>query len=118
MGLGGVVEKVHENRLLEPELSGFGLRISFGSRISSFGFRVQLPVVLVGRKICGGAWCKKPPSAEIPICARGSGAAGEVAAVARRYRELLGAGGGYILGPAHLFQPNVPPENILAVYRA
>ena len=41
MGLGGVVEKVHENRLLEPELSGFGLRISFGSRISSFGFRVE-----------------------------------------------------------------------------
>ena len=23
---------------------------------------------------------------------------------------------GYILGPAHLFQPDVPPENILAVY--
>jgi hypothetical protein len=31
---------------------------------------------------------------------------------------LLGAGGGYILGPAHLFQPDVPPENILAVYPA
>jgi hypothetical protein len=27
-------------------------------------------------------------------------------------------GGGYILSPAHLFQPDVPPENILAVYRA
>ncbi len=25
--------------------------------------------------------------------------------------------GGYILGPTHLFQPDVPPENILAVYR-
>ena len=23
-----------------------------------------------------------------------------------------------ILGPAHLFQPDVPPENILAVYRS
>ncbi len=34
---------------------------------------------------------------------------------ARRYREAF-AGGGYILGPAHLFQPDVPPENILAVY--
>lgn len=42
----------------------------------------------------------------------------EVTAEARRYGELLGAGGGYILGPAHLFQPDVPPENILAVYRA
>ena len=41
----------------------------------------------------------------------------QVTAEARRYGELLGAGGGYILGPAHLFQPDVPPENILAVYR-
>ena len=36
------------------------------------------------------------------------------AATARR----LGRDGGYILGPAHLFQPDVPPENILAMYRA
>ena len=41
----------------------------------------------------------------------------QVEAEARRYCEALGAGGGYILGPAHLFQPDVPPENILAVYR-
>lgn len=42
----------------------------------------------------------------------------QVAAEARRYCEVLGGGGGYILGPAHLFQPDVPPENILALYRA
>jgi uroporphyrinogen decarboxylase len=41
----------------------------------------------------------------------------QVAAEARRYCEVAGAGGGYILGPAHLFQPDVPPENVLAVYR-
>jgi uroporphyrinogen decarboxylase len=35
----------------------------------------------------------------------------------RRYCHVLGSGGGYILGPTHLFQPDVPPENILAVYR-
>ncbi len=40
-----------------------------------------------------------------------------VTAEARRYCETLGKGGGYILGPAHLFQPDVPPENILALYR-
>ena len=40
-----------------------------------------------------------------------------VAAEVRRYCETLGAGGGYILAPAHRFQPDVPPENILAVYR-
>ena len=41
----------------------------------------------------------------------------EVEAEVRRYCEVLGKGGGYILGPAHLFQPDVPPENIFAVYR-
>jgi uroporphyrinogen decarboxylase len=41
----------------------------------------------------------------------------QVAAEARRYCETLGAGGGYILAPAHFFQPDVPPENIVAVYR-
>ena len=40
----------------------------------------------------------------------------EVQAESRRYCEILGRQGGYILGPAHLFQPDVPPENILAVY--
>lgn len=41
----------------------------------------------------------------------------EVEAEARRYCETLGRNGGYILGPSHRFQPDVPPENILAVYR-
>ncbi len=44
------------------------------------------------------------------------GTPADVTAEARNYCEILGAGGGYILGPAHLFQPDVPPENILAVY--
>jgi len=34
------MEKVLRDRRLEPELSDFGLRISFGTRISSFGFQV------------------------------------------------------------------------------
>jgi uroporphyrinogen decarboxylase len=42
----------------------------------------------------------------------------QVRTEARRYCATLGAGGGYILAPAHLFQPDVPPENILAVYEA
>lgn len=42
----------------------------------------------------------------------------EVRAEVRRYSETLGRSGGYILGPAHLFQPDMPPENILAVYQA
>ena len=35
-----------------------------------------------------------------------------------RYCDVLGRDGGYLLGPAHLFQPDVPPENIVAVYDA
>jgi uroporphyrinogen decarboxylase len=40
----------------------------------------------------------------------------QVRANVRRYCEILGKDGGYILSPAHLFQPDVPPENVLAVY--
>jgi uroporphyrinogen decarboxylase len=41
----------------------------------------------------------------------------EICAEVRRYSQTLGNNGGYILAPAHLFQPDVPPENILAVYQ-
>ena len=40
----------------------------------------------------------------------------QVRAEARRYADTLGPAGGYILAPAHLFQPEVPPANILALY--
>lgn len=46
------------------------------------------------------------------------GTPAQVTAEARRYCEVLGADGGYILSPAHLFQPDVHPENLLAVYQA
>jgi uroporphyrinogen decarboxylase len=46
------------------------------------------------------------------------GSPDEVRAEVRRYCETLGRDGGYILGPAHLFQPDVPPENVFAVYDA
>ena len=39
----------------------------------------------------------------------------EVRAEARRVRDLMGAGGGYILSPAQSIQGGVPPENILAL---
>jgi uroporphyrinogen decarboxylase len=42
----------------------------------------------------------------------------EVRAGVRRYEDILGKDGGYILAPAHLFQPDVAPENVLAVYGA
>jgi uroporphyrinogen decarboxylase len=45
------------------------------------------------------------------------GAPLDIRAEVRRYCTTLGRSGGYILAPAHLFQPDVPPENILAMYR-
>ncbi len=44
------------------------------------------------------------------------GSQGEVRREAARYCDVLGAGGGYVLAPAHLIQPDVPPENVLAMY--
>jgi uroporphyrinogen decarboxylase len=44
------------------------------------------------------------------------GTPAQVTAEARRYCQALGRGGGYILGPAHFFQPDVPPQNVLALY--
>jgi uroporphyrinogen decarboxylase len=46
------------------------------------------------------------------------GTPAQVEAEVRRYCGVLGKDGGYIMAPAHLFQPDVPPENILAAYRA
>lgn len=40
----------------------------------------------------------------------------EVRAEVRRMAERMGAGGGYILAPAHNIQPDVPVGNVLAMY--
>ncbi|NLS90703.1 MAG: hypothetical protein GXX96_00775 [Planctomycetaceae bacterium] len=45
-----------------------------------------------------------------------SGTIEEIRDEVDRYCTELGRDGGYILGPTHLFQPDIPPENILAVY--
>ncbi len=45
-----------------------------------------------------------------------SGTTEEIQAEVDRYCTEMGRDGGYILGPTHLFQPDIPPENILAVY--
>ena len=45
-----------------------------------------------------------------------NGTSEQVRKEVRRYCDILGRGGGYILAPAHMFQPDVPPENILACY--
>jgi len=46
------------------------------------------------------------------------GTPAEVYAATREVIRLLGAGGGYVLSAAHTLQPDVPLENVLAMYRA
>ena len=43
---------------------------------------------------------------------------GEVKTEVKRLIEILGRGGGYILAPSHVFQSDVPVENIVSVYEA
>ena len=46
------------------------------------------------------------------------GSVTDVYAEVRQRFEELGQGGGWVLCPAHNIQPDVPPENIVALYRA
>lgn len=40
----------------------------------------------------------------------------EVMAEVKHYCDILSKKGGYICAPAHLFQPDIPPENIISFY--
>jgi uroporphyrinogen decarboxylase len=42
----------------------------------------------------------------------------EVSEEVRRIVRILGRDGGYVLNPVHNIQPDVPPENIVAMYDA
>ena len=46
------------------------------------------------------------------------GSPAEVEAEVFRRFEEMGAGGGLILGPSHWIQPDVPWENVRAMYRS
>ncbi len=74
-----------------PEMAPEKLKADFGARLSFHG-GIDMQKLLPG------------------------GTPEQVRAEAERYCEVLGKGGGYILAPAHLFQPDVPPENVAAVY--
>jgi uroporphyrinogen-III decarboxylase len=46
------------------------------------------------------------------------GTPGEVRAEVGRMSELMGANGGYVLAAVHNIQPDVPPENVCALFGA
>lgn len=98
-------------RPLIPELIGLGIDVLDPIQPVGPGMRPEGLKAEFGDRLCfhGGIDMQD-------LLPKGSPA--QVEAEVRRYCKVLGAGGGYILGPAHLFQPDVPPENILAVYRA
>jgi uroporphyrinogen decarboxylase len=48
----------------------------------------------------------------------GRGTPSEVAQEVRRIAGILGRGGGYVLNPVHNIQPDVPPQNIVALFDA
>ena len=55
------------------------------------------------------------------VCVQQTLPFGTVAQVRREVREridVLGRGGGYILGPAHAIQAGTPPENVFAMFDA
>ncbi|MFH1022204.1 MAG: uroporphyrinogen decarboxylase family protein [Planctomycetota bacterium] len=73
---------------MEPE----GLKRDFGDRLTFYG---SIDLIHVLRK----------------------GSPGDVRAEVRRMFHVLGKGGGFIVGPSHTYiQPDVPLENILAMY--
>ncbi len=94
-----------------PELIGLGVDVLDPIQPAGPAMQPEFLKAQYGRRLCfhGGINMQN-----LLPC----GTAGQVRDEVRRYCSVLGAGGGYILAPAHFFQPDVPPENILAVYRA
>jgi uroporphyrinogen decarboxylase len=84
-----LLDPVQKVRGMEPE----GLKNDFGSKLTFHG-GIDTQWLLPG------------------------GTPGEVEKEARRFIEVLGKDGGYILYPSQEFQPDVPIENIEAMYRA
>ena len=53
-----------------------------------------------------------------PMAARNDacGSSGDVRHEVKRLMDVLGSDGAYIVCPAHVFQPDTSPENMMAVY--
>jgi uroporphyrinogen decarboxylase len=42
----------------------------------------------------------------------------EIKEYVKKIIDIMGKDGGYIFGPCHNIQPDIPPENIMAMYEA
>jgi uroporphyrinogen decarboxylase len=94
---------------LVPDLIEIGIDIINPVQLSAKGMDPVLLKKRFGQSICfwGGIDTQKI----LPF-----GTVEEVKTEVRRVSRILGKGGGYILNPVHNLQPDVPPENIVAMY--
>jgi len=94
-----------------PDLIEIGVDIINPVQVSAAGMD---PVILkkrFGKDLC--FWGGIDTQRILP-----GGSPFEVAEETRRIAGILGKGGGYVINPVHNVQPDVPPENIVAVYDA
>ena len=99
-----------------------GMVFPFIERFIDLGLDILDPIQPIGEEMSPENLAK---SFKGKICFHGGidiqyvlphGTLEEVQDEVKHYSEVLGEEGGYICCPAHLFQPDTPPENIIAFY--
>jgi len=96
---------------LLPDLIDIGVDIINPVQVSARGMDPEILKKRFGAELCfwGGIDTQKL----LPY-----GKPHEVEEETKRIFEILGKGGGYVLNPVHNIQPDVPPENICAMFDA
>ncbi len=98
-------------RELIPDLIDIGVEILNPVQVSAQGMEPGRLKEEFGNELC--FWGGIDTHRVLPF-----GSCEEVRAEVRRTISQLGAGGGYVLGAVHNIQPEVPPENICAMFDA
>lgn len=98
-------------RPIIPDLIEIGVDVLNPVQIAAVGMDIEELKREFGRRITfdGGIDTEHL----LPRCSRD-----EVYREVSRLLPIVGEGGGYILAPTHVFQPDVPTENVLAVFEA
>lgn len=96
---------------LLDDLIEIGVDIINPVQVSASGMEPKLLKEKFGRRICfwGGIDTQRILPQKTPV---------EVTAEVHRIVSILGRDGGYVLNPVHNIQPDVPPENIIALFNS
>jgi len=94
---------------LLDDLIEIGVDIINPVQVSARGMMPEVLKDKFGQKLCfwGGIDTRSILPKKTPA---------EVAAEVRRIAGILGEDGGYVLNPVHNIQPDVPPENVIALF--